>query len=70
MPTSTLTSKGQITIPKKIRDLLHLRTGQRVEFQFDPVGPCHSEASDAGYYVAGGRRSLPKPASRFHRRNE
>ncbi len=38
MPTSTLTSKGQITIPKEIRDLLRLRTGQRVEFQLDPKG--------------------------------
>lgn len=38
MPTSTVTSKGQITIPKEIRDRLHLRTGQRVEFQLDPRG--------------------------------
>jgi AbrB family looped-hinge helix DNA binding protein len=38
MPTSTLTSKGQITILKEIRDRLHLRTGHRVEFSFDPKG--------------------------------
>ena len=32
MPTATLTSKGQITLPKAIRDLLHLGTGDRVDF--------------------------------------
>ena len=32
MTTATITSKGQITIPKTVRDSLHLRTGDRVEF--------------------------------------
>ena len=31
MPTN-LTSKGQVTIPKHIRDALRLRTGSAVEF--------------------------------------
>ncbi len=32
MPTSTLTSRGQTTIPKPIREALQLRPGDRVEF--------------------------------------
>jgi len=32
MVTATLTSKGQLTIPKTIRDSLHLRTGGRIAF--------------------------------------
>ena len=32
MSLATLTSKGQITIPKIIRDSLQLRSGDKVEF--------------------------------------
>ena len=32
MPTATLTSKGQLTMPKQIRELLKLDTGDVVEF--------------------------------------
>ena len=32
MPSASLTSKGQITIPKAIRELLKVKTGDRLEF--------------------------------------
>jgi AbrB family looped-hinge helix DNA binding protein len=38
MPTSTLTSKGQVTIPQEIREELHLRKGQRLDFRVDTKG--------------------------------
>jgi antitoxin PrlF len=38
MPTSSITSKGQTTIPKEIRDHLHLKPGDRIEFVTDEDG--------------------------------
>jgi len=38
MTTSTVTSKGQITIPKKIREALRLDAGDRVSFLIRPDG--------------------------------
>ncbi len=32
MPTATLTSKGQTTVPKEVRDYLHLQEGDQIEF--------------------------------------
>jgi AbrB family looped-hinge helix DNA binding protein len=33
MPTATITSKGQVTIPKEVRKTLGLEAGHRVSFQ-------------------------------------
>lgn len=38
MPTSLMTSKGQTTIPKKIRDYLNLNPGDKVDFVVDESG--------------------------------
>ena len=38
MPASLITSKGQTTIPKKIRNLLHLRPGDRIDFVVEESG--------------------------------
>jgi len=32
---ATITSKGQVTIPKEIRDLLHIQTNDKVDFVVD-----------------------------------
>jgi|Deesub1362B_J571_1020462.scaffolds.fasta_scaffold00214_3 AbrB family looped-hinge helix DNA binding protein len=38
MPTSQITSKGQTTIPKEIREYLNLKSGDRVDFVIDEHG--------------------------------
>ena len=38
MALATLTSKGQITLPKAIRERLGLTAGDRVDFRLDEAG--------------------------------
>lgn len=45
MPASRLTSKGQLTLPKKIRDQLRVRPGDRVEFRPTKAGKVVVEAA-------------------------
>jgi antitoxin PrlF len=35
---ATITSKGQVTVPKIVRDRLHLRPGDKLEFLVDEDG--------------------------------
>lgn len=44
MPTATVTSKGQITLPKEIRDTLGVQSGDRVLFWRNPQGQIVVEA--------------------------
>jgi len=38
MSVATVTSKGQITLPKEVREHLHVGEGDRVEFLIDEGG--------------------------------
>jgi AbrB family looped-hinge helix DNA binding protein len=45
--TSTLTSKGQVTVPKKIRDYLGLQPGSTVAFSLGPHGEVLVQTGEA-----------------------
>jgi AbrB family looped-hinge helix DNA binding protein len=38
MAIATVTSKGQVTIPKKVREHFHLQTGDKLDFQIEADG--------------------------------
>jgi AbrB family looped-hinge helix DNA binding protein len=67
MATSTMTSKGQITLPKPVRQRLGLRKGSRVEFLLDgdnkaaTMRPMEISLSDV--YGMLSARAPEKPAS-------
>ncbi|TAL91324.1 MAG: AbrB/MazE/SpoVT family DNA-binding domain-containing protein [Rhodanobacter sp.] len=54
--TSTLTSKGQVTVPKKYRDYLGLRPGAAVGFSLGANGEVIIAAADAPKPGRGKRR--------------
>jgi antitoxin PrlF len=62
---ATLTSKGQTTIPKPIRDSLGMRTGDRMSFTLMPDGVVvmrvkNKRMSDlAGILYEEGRKPVP-----------
>lgn len=52
MATATLTSKGQITLPRAVREHFHLAAGDRLEFVIRSDGEVHVQP------VAGSYRGL------------
>jgi AbrB family looped-hinge helix DNA binding protein len=62
---ATLTSKGQTTIPKEIREGLRMKTGDRMTFTLLPDGTVlmrvknKSAMSVAGRLFKKGRKALP-----------
>ena len=62
---STLTSKGQTTIPKEIRDGLRMKAGDRMSFTLMPDGVVlmrvkNKSASElAGLLYRKGRKAVP-----------
>ena len=52
MDTARVTSKGQVTIPKRVRTLMAIETGDRLAFDLDEDGNLHVSR------VQGERRPL------------
>jgi AbrB family looped-hinge helix DNA binding protein len=61
MPTATLTSKGQITIPIEVRNDLKVDAGDRVEFI--PIAPGRYEFVAATRSVTELKGMFGKPAT-------
>jgi antitoxin PrlF len=59
MNVSTLTSKGQTTIPKDIRDRLGLKPGDKIKFMVNPDGSVTLVAANLS--VRQLRGILPRP---------
>jgi AbrB family looped-hinge helix DNA binding protein len=65
MPDSTLTSKGQVTVPKEIREELGVKPGDRVTFTAMPDGTVIMRAKTrsikdlAGILHKEGRETVP-----------
>jgi antitoxin PrlF len=55
MPAATVTAKGQITIPKAVREALGVKPGSKVDFRRN---------ADGGIEIV---KEGPKPKSRFER---
>lgn len=62
MPTATLTSKGQITIPIDVRNRMNVNTGDRVEFI--EIGPGRYELVAATSSVRELKGMFGKPSKK------
>jgi antitoxin PrlF len=56
---STLTSKGQTTIPKDIREALKLKSGDRITFTLMPDGTVQMRAKNRSAASLGGLLRKP-----------
>lgn len=65
MPSTKLTSKGQLTVPIEIREHLGLHQGDRLEFRKDPDGRVWVEAATVDLFAL---RGFFGPAT--HRRSQ
>ena len=57
---ATITSKGQVTLPKPIRDRLHLRPGDKIDFVVDADGDLRVVAVTAPVTELKGMLQRPK----------
>lgn len=59
MPTATITSKGQITLPQQVRNDMGLTTGDRVEFIRMEDG--HYAVVPASHSIKSLKGIIPRP---------
>jgi AbrB family looped-hinge helix DNA binding protein len=58
MPTATVTSKGQVTLPKRVREALKVEPGDQIDFVLD---------ADGGVRVRAGRFDVRDLKGLLHR---
>ncbi len=58
--TSTLTSKGQLTVPKEVRERLKLKTGDKIQFMINKEGKIELSPIKARLKDLKGILPLPK----------
>ena len=65
MPTATMTTKGQVTIPKEVREHLGIETGDRLSFVVQEDGTVIVQAITRHVRELGGllQRPGPRPVS-------
>jgi AbrB family looped-hinge helix DNA binding protein len=62
MPTATVTSKGQVTIPRKVREALRVRPGDRIDFVLGADGEVRVRSGEVD--VSQLRGLLKRPGRR------
>jgi hypothetical protein len=66
--TTTLTIKGQVTIPKKIRDALDLQPGCKINFAVNDSGDVLLQKADAHRTIAPKKKlNQQAPKDRFEK---
>jgi AbrB family looped-hinge helix DNA binding protein len=69
MPTATLTSKGQTTIPREVRDFLKLKPGDKLEFKLN-VASQSVELKAANIHISSLRGMLKTPGMKPYNPDE
>lgn len=54
MSTATITSKGQTTIPKEIREFLNLHSGDRIDFIIEADGRVYMQPANVDVETLSG----------------
>jgi len=60
MPTATMTSKGQVTVPVEVRRRLRLSSGDRLDFEIGPSGEVRVQAARSDVRDLAGTLHSPK----------